>query len=204
MRADCPQLAHLAGCDDYNCKAIGSSHRARRGAGCWLRTTLGAFGGTPISSSPIAWEAASAARRPVTGRACPDGRPGGGGVGSDTFRTIKRRSTRGCRFCGRFACGCGRRHAPGRCARVSSEAAAVRREMRAPAPVRMRESGSRLRPGDRHTSPNQAYGTPLIRLPPKSLLSGLGAPLGFPLAERGARSKDRTIRPGDAPRSGGL
>jgi hypothetical protein len=50
-------------------------------------------GGTPISSSPIAWRRTSAARRPMTGRACPDGRPGWGGVGSDTLRTIKRRST---------------------------------------------------------------------------------------------------------------
>jgi hypothetical protein len=39
----------------------------------------GASGGTPILSSPIAWRRASAARRPLTGRACPDGRPGGEG-----------------------------------------------------------------------------------------------------------------------------
>ena len=60
-------------------KAIGSSRRARRGAGCWLRTTIGASGRTPISSSPVAWRRASPARRPLTGRACRDGRPGGGG-----------------------------------------------------------------------------------------------------------------------------
>jgi hypothetical protein len=53
----------------------------------------GASGGTPISSSPIAWRRASAARRPLTGRACPDGRPGGGGVRWATPRTIKRRLT---------------------------------------------------------------------------------------------------------------
>jgi hypothetical protein len=55
---------------------------------------------------------------------------------------------------------------------------------------------SRLRPGDRHTSPNQAYGTPLIGLPPKSLLSGLDAPLEF-LSRNGALGT-RTARSGRA------
>ena len=36
-------------------KAIRSLRRARRGAGCWLRTTAGASGRTPVSSSRIAW-----------------------------------------------------------------------------------------------------------------------------------------------------
>jgi hypothetical protein len=49
----------------------------------------GASGGTPILSSPMAWRRASAAGRPLTGRASPDGRPGGGGVRWATLRTIK-------------------------------------------------------------------------------------------------------------------
>ena len=60
-------------------QAIRSSRRARRGAGCWLRTTIGVSGRTPISSGRIAWRRASAARRPLKARACPDGRPGGEG-----------------------------------------------------------------------------------------------------------------------------
>jgi hypothetical protein len=39
----------------------------------------GACGGTPILSRRMVWRRASAARRPLTGRACTDGRPGGGG-----------------------------------------------------------------------------------------------------------------------------
>jgi hypothetical protein len=53
----------------------------------------GSSGEAPILSSRIAWRRPSAARRPLTGRACPDGRPGRGGVPSATLRTIKRRST---------------------------------------------------------------------------------------------------------------
>jgi hypothetical protein len=45
---------------------------------------------------------------------------------------------------------------------------------RADARVRL----TRLRPGDRHTSRNQAYGTPLIRVAPKSLLKAMGVPVG--------------------------
>jgi hypothetical protein len=82
-------------------KAIRSSRRARRGAGCWLRTTRGASGRTAMSSSRIAWWRPWAARRPLTGRACPDGRPGGGAVRSATLRTIKRRSTAAA-VCARF------------------------------------------------------------------------------------------------------
>ena len=59
-------------------KAIRSSRRARRGAESCLTTTVGVSGRTPISSSRIAWRRASAARRPLNARACPDGRPGGG------------------------------------------------------------------------------------------------------------------------------
>jgi hypothetical protein len=46
-----------------------------------------------MSSSRMTWRRASAARRPLTGRACPDGRRGGGGVRSGTLRKITRRST---------------------------------------------------------------------------------------------------------------
>ena len=74
-------------------KAIRSSRRARRSAACWLRRTIGASGRTPMSSSRMTWRRASAARRPLTGSACPDGRRGGGGVRSATLRTITRRST---------------------------------------------------------------------------------------------------------------
>jgi hypothetical protein len=49
--------------------------------------------GRRYRAARIAWRRTSAARRPVTGRACPDGRPGGGGVRSATLGTIKRRST---------------------------------------------------------------------------------------------------------------
>ena len=74
-------------------KAIRSSRRARRGAGCWLRRTIGASERTPMSSSRMTWRRASAARRPLIGSACPDGRRGGGGVRSATLRTITRGST---------------------------------------------------------------------------------------------------------------
>ena len=80
-------ITHVVG------KAITSSRRARRGAGCWLRRTIGASGRTPMSSSRMTWRRASAARRPLIGSACPDGRRGGGGVCSATLRTITRRST---------------------------------------------------------------------------------------------------------------
>ena len=74
-------------------KAIRSSRRARRGAGCWLRRTIGASERTPMSSGRMTWRRASAARRPLIGSACPDGRRGGGGVRSATLRTITRGST---------------------------------------------------------------------------------------------------------------
>ena len=74
-------------------KPIRSSRRARRGAGCWLRRTIGASGRTPMLSGRMTWRRASAARRPLIGRACPDGRRGGGGVRSGTLRTITRCST---------------------------------------------------------------------------------------------------------------
>ena len=74
-------------------KPIRSSRRARRGAGCWLRRTIGASGRTPMLSGRMTWRRASAARRPLIGSACPDGRRGGGGVRSGTLRTITRCST---------------------------------------------------------------------------------------------------------------
>ena len=81
----------------------------------------GASGGTPIMPSPMAWRRASAARRrPLTGRACPDGRPGRGGLRWATLRTI-RSDVRA--WAPAFDCACGRRHAPGRRARVSSQRA---------------------------------------------------------------------------------
>jgi hypothetical protein len=46
-----------------------------------------------MSSSRMTWRRPSAARRPLIGSACPDGRRGGGGVRSATLRTITRRST---------------------------------------------------------------------------------------------------------------
>ena len=72
----------------------------------------GASGGAPALSSPTAWRRAPAARRPLTGRACPDGLPAGGPLGhahedEETF-------DRGRRFALAFARGCRRRHAPGR------------------------------------------------------------------------------------------
>ena len=55
-RAAMRAITHVVG------KAIGSSRRARRGAGCWFRTTIGASGRAPISSSRIALRRR---RRPV-------------------------------------------------------------------------------------------------------------------------------------------
>jgi hypothetical protein len=60
-------------------KAIRSSRRARRGAGCWLRRTIGASARTLMSSSRMTWRRASAAHRPLIGSACPEGRRGGEG-----------------------------------------------------------------------------------------------------------------------------
>ena len=99
-------------------KAIRSSRRARRGAGCWLRRTIGASGRTPMSSSRMTWRRASAARRPLIGSACPDGRRGGGGFArphSGRSRDVRQRPP----VCAR---GRGRRHAHGRRARGSSGA----------------------------------------------------------------------------------
>jgi hypothetical protein len=66
-------ISHVVG------KAIRSSRRAGRGAGCWLRTTMAPPAGADIEAAPIGWRAGLAARRPLAGRACPDGRHGGGG-----------------------------------------------------------------------------------------------------------------------------
>ena len=99
-------------------KAIRSSRRARRGAGCWLRRTIGAAGRTPMSSSRMTWRRASAARRPLIGRACPDRRRGGEGFArphSGRSRDVRPRPP----VCAR---GRGRRHAHGRRACVSSGA----------------------------------------------------------------------------------
>jgi hypothetical protein len=76
-------------------KVIRSSRRARRGAGCWLRTTMVASSGTPILSSLIAWRRASAARRPLAGARMPGWASQWGRVRSATLRTIQRRSVPG-------------------------------------------------------------------------------------------------------------
>jgi hypothetical protein len=65
------------------------------GRGLLVEDDHGTSAGTPISRSPTAWRRPSAARRPLTGHACPDGRPGGGWVRSATLRTTKRHSTLG-------------------------------------------------------------------------------------------------------------
>ena len=105
-------ITHVVG------KAIRSSRRARRGAGSWLRRTIGASGRTPMSSNRMTWRRASAARRPLIGSACPDGRRGGKGFArrhSGRSRDVRPRPP----VC---AGGRGRRHAHGRRARVSSGA----------------------------------------------------------------------------------
>ena len=60
-------------------KAIGSSRRARPGAGGWLRTTMAPSARAPIANSRIALRRDVAPRRLLTGRASTDGRPGGEG-----------------------------------------------------------------------------------------------------------------------------
>jgi hypothetical protein len=104
-------LAAIRATTHVDGKLTRSSRRARRGAGYWSRTTIGASGRTPISSSPSAWRRASAARPPLTVRACPDGRPGGGGVRSATLRTIESRPWPP--VCARFRPRLRRRHSPG-------------------------------------------------------------------------------------------
>jgi hypothetical protein len=95
-----------------------------------VEDVIGATGTTPISSSPIAWRPASApvvlsqgahARMDV-----PVGR-----VRWATLRTIKRRSSPGAGLRARFRPRCGRWHAPGRRARVSSATGAPRTWTRA-------------------------------------------------------------------------
>ena len=73
-------------------KPTRSSRPARRGAGCWLRATIGVSGRTPMSSSRIAWRRASAARRCLTGRMPGWTRRWGRGSLGHTM-TITRRST---------------------------------------------------------------------------------------------------------------
>jgi hypothetical protein len=101
-------------------KVIRSSRRARRGAGCWLRTTIGASGRTRVSSSRIAWRRR---RRPVVlstrahaGMDVPV-REGSAGPRSGRSRDVRAWAVA-------FACRCGRRYAPGRRARVSSRTSA--------------------------------------------------------------------------------
>jgi hypothetical protein len=101
-------------------KAIGSSRRARRGRRLRVEDDHGAFGGTPISSSPncVAEDVggpSSCDRARMPGWTSRWGRGRLGPVQDDqeTF-------DRGCRFCARFARGCGRPHTPGRRARLSS------------------------------------------------------------------------------------
>ena len=71
-------------------KLTRSSRRARRGAGYWSRTTIGASGRTPISTARLRGGERRRARRPLAGAHARDGRRGGGRVGSATLRTINR------------------------------------------------------------------------------------------------------------------
>jgi hypothetical protein len=111
----CGATTHVEG------KAIRSSRRARRGAGCWLRATIGVSGRTPMSSSRIAWRRASAARRCLTGaHARLDAAVGEGFARAhhDDHETFDG----GRRLALVFARGCGRRRAPGRAAAQRSAA----------------------------------------------------------------------------------
>jgi hypothetical protein len=104
-------------------KVITSSRRTIGGAPApGEGTTIGASGRTPISSSRIGGRA----RRPLIGRACPDGGPGWGrrplGHTRDDQETFEPR--RGVALA--FALGCSPWHAPGRRARVSSTPRACR------------------------------------------------------------------------------
>jgi len=81
----------------------------------------GASGGKPISRRAIAWRAGAGGASSSDRRACPDERPGREsplGEAHDDHETFGP----GRRFAPGFAGGCGRRHAPGRRARVSSRA----------------------------------------------------------------------------------
>ena len=116
-----PALGAIRAITHVDGKAIGSSHRARRGAGCW--DDHGASGGTPILSSR--WRGGGR-RRPVVlswGAPARTDVPVGEGSAPATLRTIKRPSTAaaGLRSLSR---GCGRRDGSGRRARVSSRAGA--------------------------------------------------------------------------------
>ena len=100
-------ITHVVG------KAIRSSRRARRGAGWWLRTTMAPRAG---AENRAAGGVAAGVGGPSSShrRACPDGRPGGGGVRSAMLRTIKRRSTAAAGLRSLSPAVGGRRHAPGR------------------------------------------------------------------------------------------
>jgi CheY-like chemotaxis protein len=90
------------------------------GRGLRVEDDHGASGGTPILSSPMAWRPASAARRPLTGaHARMDVPLGEGSAGPRSGRSRDVRA-----WAVAFACRCGRRHAPGRRARVSSRTSA--------------------------------------------------------------------------------
>ena len=92
--------------------------------------------GADIEAAPIGWRAGLAARRPLAGRACPDGRPGREGPLGHA-RDDPETCGSGRRFTPAFVRRCGRRHARGRRARVSSEASV--RSMRAETPASVNE-----------------------------------------------------------------
>jgi len=94
-RADTRSLGPPGDSGDDPCRRQGDqvvARRARQGAGCRLRTTMAPLAGRRYRAAGLR-RRASAARRSLTGRACPDGRSGGRGDRSATLRTIKRRST---------------------------------------------------------------------------------------------------------------
>jgi hypothetical protein len=76
--------------DEQGDQVVASSSTGRR---LPVEDDHGASGARRYRAARFAWRAASAARRPLTGRACPDGRSGGEGVRSAMRWTTKRRST---------------------------------------------------------------------------------------------------------------
>ena len=117
-----PTPSVIAPNNDSNGKATGSSRRARRGAGCWLRTTMAPPAGRRYRAAGLR---GGGRRRPVVLSQGAHARmdvPVGEGSARPRSGRYQETFDRGRRFALAFARGCGRRHAPGRRARVSSRA----------------------------------------------------------------------------------
>ena len=143
-------ITHVVG------KAIRSSRRPRRGAGWWLRTTMAPPAGADVEQPDDVAAGvggpSSSHRERMLGRTSRWGR---GSLGHSPGRSRDVRSRPP--VCAR---GRGRRHAPGRRARVSSGARARREPRRTPASVQQRKRrvsvrGHRDKPMNLRREPGQ-------------------------------------------------